>query len=205
MEAKTRLLPLLGLLALLLLSGCVAQTQITNTWRDSAHAGVRFQKILVMGFGEDGANRRVFEDQFVQTLQAAGVSAVASYTLVSGLSDSDLPRVRDAVAKSGAEAVLTTRLLGVDKRVNVYPAQPVLMPAFGYRRGFSGYYSSVTMMPPSTYNYSVVTLETNLWHVPGESLVWSGTTETFAPEEARKTSAEFARIIVEALRGQGLL
>ena len=48
-----------------------------------------------------------------------------------------------------------------------------------------------------------MTLETNLWQVVGEHLVWSGTTESFAPSDAREASATFADVIVK--RGQGLL
>ncbi|MDQ5945250.1 MAG: hypothetical protein QG592_170 [Pseudomonadota bacterium] len=189
----------------LLLAACSAQTQLTNTWRDTEFRGVPFKRVLVIGFGEDGANRRVFEDEFSKSLQAAGVSAIPSYTLGSGVSETDIEKVKAMVARSGADGVLTTRLVGIDKRVNVYPGQVMVMPAVGYRRGFYNYYSSAMVMPPSTYNYEVVTLETNLWQVVGEHLVWSGTTETFAPEDARKSSAEFARVIVGALRGQGLL
>lgn len=192
-------------LATLLLTACAGNTQITNTWRDTEFSGSRFQRVLVMGFGEDGANRRVFEDQFVRTLLAAGVSAIPSYTFVSGLTETDLPRVKEAVAKSGADGVLTTRLVGVDKRVAVYPGQPVFVPAVGYRRGFYRYYTSVMVTPPTTYNYEVVTLETNLWQAVGEHLVWSGTTESFAPENAREISEELADVIVKALRAQGLL
>jgi hypothetical protein len=189
----------------LLLAACSAQTQLTNTWRDTEFRGVPFKRVLVIGFGEDGANRRVFEDEFSKSLQAAGVSAIPSYTLGSGVSETDIEKVKAMVERSGADGVLTTRLVGIDKRVNVYPGQVMVMPAVGYRRGFYNYYSSAMVMPPSTYNYEVVTLETNLWQVVGEHLVWSGTTETFAPEDARKSSAEFARVIVGALRGQGLL
>jgi len=197
--------PLIVLLVLLL-SACVTNVQVTNSWRDADYRGGIFRRVLVMGFGDDGANRRVFEDQFVAVLRAAGVDAVPSYTLVSGLSASDLPRVKEVVARSGADGVLTTRLVGVDRRVGVYPAQPVFVPAVGYRRGgFYGYYSSVVVMPPSTYNYDVVTLETNLWQVVGERLVWSGSTESFAPDNVREASAEFADVIVKALRAQGLL
>ncbi|MBI2306145.1 MAG: hypothetical protein HYU78_02470 [Rhodocyclales bacterium] len=200
-----KLRPLLCLLIVLLLGACASPTRITNSWRDAAYHGPRFQRVLVMGFGDDGASRRVFEDRFVQQLQAAGVTAIASYTLVPGLAEADLPRVRDAVAKSGADCVLTTRLVGTERRIGVYPAQPMLMPSVGFRRGFYGYYSSVMVMPPSTYNYEVVTLESNLWQVPGESLLWSATTESFAPEDAAKGATELARVVIQALRGQGFL
>lgn len=200
-----RLRLVLLLLAASLLAACASPTRITNAWRDAAWQGPRFQRVLVMGFGDDGAARRVFEDRFVQQLQAAGVTAVASYTLVPGLAEADLPRVRQAVARSAADCVLTTRLVGVERRVGVHPGQPMLMPSIGFRRGFYGYFSSVMVMPPSTYNYEIVTLETNLWQMPGESLLWSATTESFAAEDAARGAAAQAQVIIEALRGQGFL
>lgn len=193
------------LVLVLMLSACATDTRITNSWREAGYAGGRFQRVLVMGFGDDGAIRRVFEDQFVLALQAAGVTAIPSYSQVSGLSESDLPAVREAVARSGADGVLTTRLVGIDKRIAVYPSQPMVVPYVGYRRGFYNYYSSVMMVPPSTHNYDIVTLETNLWQVVGEHLVWSGTTESFAPTDVKAASATFAEVIVKALRAQGLL
>ena len=196
---------MLVLVLVVILSACATNTRITNSWHEADYAGGRFQRVVVMGFGDDGAIRRVFEDQFVRTLQAAGVTAIPSYSLVPGLSESDLPAVREAVARTGADGVLTTRLVGVDKRVSVYPSQPMVPPYVGYRRGFYSYYSSVMMAPPSAYNYDVVTLETTLWQVVGEHLVWSGTTESFAPTDVKEASATFADVIVKALRAQGLL
>lgn len=130
---------IVSLLLVLLLAGCATSTRITQSWRDKDYHGARFEKVLVIGFGEDGARRRVFEDQFVAVLRASGVAAVASYALVPGLAEADLAHVREAVGKSAADAVLSVRLVGVDKRVNVYPAQPMFVPAVGYRRGFYNY------------------------------------------------------------------
>jgi len=199
-----RRLPLAVALCVLL-AACVDSVAIRQSWRDTAYAGPRFERLLVVGFGEDGASRRVFEDEFVRALRAAGVAATASYTLVPGLSGSDLPKVREALTRSGADAVLATRLVGVDKRMHVHPAQPVFVPSIGYRRGFYGYYSAVIVSPPTTYQYEIVTLETSLWNAKGDALVWSGTSESFAPDDARLAAGELARTVIAALRGQGLL
>jgi hypothetical protein len=192
-------------LAAAALLACAAQTRLTQTWKETAFHGGPFKRVLVIGFGQDGATRRIFEDEFAGRLQAAGVAAIPSYTLAPGVNETDLSIVKDMVARSGADGVLTTRLVGIDKRVNVHPGQVIVTPVLGYRRNFYGYYSSTMVIPPSTYQYEVVTLETNLWQIAGESLVWSGTTETFAPDDVRESSVEFAGVIINALRGQGLL
>lgn len=189
-----------------LLAACATPTRLTNTWRDSTYAGAPFRHVLVMGFGSDGATRRVFEDEFVKSLQTTGVTATASYTLESGVSETDIDKVRELVKRSGADGVLTTRLVGLDKHTGVMPGQMMVVPTVGYRRGLYGYYSSAVVMqsPPTAYSYEILTLETNLWHVIGEHLVWSGTTETFAPENTKKTTQELAQVVVKTLRAQGL-
>lgn len=194
----------LGLVAMLLVA-CAAQTRFTNTWRDTTHVSKRFERLLVIGFGEDGAGRRVFEDSFVQSLRAVGISAVASYNFVPGLSGTDWPRMREAVTSAAADAVLTTRMVGTEKWTNVVPAQFMTVPVVSPRRGLSAYYTAIMVAPPTTQTYEVMTLETSLWKVPGESLVWSGTSETFAPRDLRDTATGLAQEMVRALRGFGWL
>lgn len=188
----------------MLLAGCAAQTRFVHTWHDPAHAGSRVGSVLVMAFGDDGASRRVFEDEFVRTLNAAGVRALASYTLVPGIAGADWPRVKEAVDRSAAGAVLTVRLVGIEKWTRVVPAQVMMMPVAGPRRGLSGYYTTVMVTPPTTQTFEVMTLETSLWKVPGESMVWSGTSETFAPDDLKEAAGGLAREVVQALRAQGL-
>ena len=51
----------------------------------------------------------------------------------------------------------------------------------------------------------IASVHVRAWQVVGEHLIWSGTTESFAPSDAREASATFADVIVKALRAQGLL
>lgn len=193
--------------AVLLLTACATPIRLTNIWQDKEFRGVPFRHVLVVGFGEDGASRRLFEDGFVQALKAAGVMATPVYTLEAGMHESDPAKVRGLAARVGADAVLTTRLVGVDRRTMTTPGQLMVMPSVAYRRGFHGYYSSAIVMqtPPAVHHYEVVTLESSLWRGTGDSLVWSGTSERLTPEDAKAAAAELARAIIEALRGQGLL
>lgn len=87
------------------------------------------------------------------------------------------------------------------------PFKKIVVPAAGYYRDFYGYYSSAWTYytPPQMYQYDVVTLETNLWDVTKESLVWSATTETFAPGEFRREVAAFSDLVVGALREKRLI
>ena len=175
-----------------------ASTQLTDTWRDPKHSGPPLTRILVVGVTRQAGMRRTFEDEFVRQLQAKGVQAVASYTLVP--EDGEVPRERlaQAVKESGVEGVMVTRLVRVDRETQVYPGTYVGSPYAGFYRFYSsawvGFYE-----PPQVYSYDVVTAETNLFDVRGDTLIWSGTTETLARRNVKKEVTEFATVILGAL------
>lgn len=190
-------------LAILVLSGC-ASTQLTNSWRDSRYTGPAFRKILVIGVTRQSGVRRTFEDVFAADLQAHGVSAIPSYTLIPDDGEVPQSRLAQAVKDSGADGVLVTRLVKVDRQTQIYPGSYVGPPFVGFYRFYStawiGYYD-----PPQIYTYDVVTSETSLFEATGNRLVWSGTSETFSPRDVRKDTQEFAGVIIKALSAQGLL
>ncbi|MFZ5558409.1 MAG: hypothetical protein ACOZDY_17105 [Pseudomonadota bacterium] len=198
--------PLWVLAAAALMAGC-ASTQFTNIWKDPNYVGGPFKKIVVMGVSGEDARRRTFEDIFTAKLRAAGVEAVPSYTLVPENGKVDKERLRAAVQKAGADGALVTRLVSIDHETRYSPGYVSVVPAVGYYRDFYGYYSSAWTYytPPQVYQYDVVTLETNLWDVTKESLVWSATTETFAPGEFRREVAAFSDLVVGALREKRLI
>lgn len=198
------------LAALLFVATGCASTTLTSVWRDSSYSGGRFQTLLVMGISKEAGIRRIFEDEFSAKLRSAGVIAIPGYTLIP--QDGQVPRavVDAAIVKAGADGVLVTRLLQIERRTEYAPGYPRAVPAVGYRRNFYGYYGS-TWGPtpyaatPQRFDYDVVALETNLWRSEGGELVWSGTTQSFAPSDVRQATQEFAEVIIKALREQKLI
>jgi len=67
--------------AILFISGCAA-TQIIDQWTDPRYTAASFKRIVVIGVSEQTTIRRVFEDEFVAQLQAAGTDAVPSYKFI---------------------------------------------------------------------------------------------------------------------------
>jgi hypothetical protein len=190
--------------------GC-ASTRITAAWSDPAYPGPPFRRILVVGVTPESAVRRVFEDEFVRALQGAGVEAVASYTLLPEDGPAALERLKDAVEHERADGVLVTRVVGVDRRTEYSPGYVTAAPGIAWSHSLYGYYGAAWAFyePPVVREYEVVTLETNLWEArnPRDDghLVWSVSTETFAPEDTRKETEELATILIRELRQRGLL
>jgi hypothetical protein len=177
--------------------GCVS-TRLVNTWQDPRYSGPPLARIMVIDVTKQAGIRRTFEDEFVRQLDAKGVRAVASYTLIP--EDGAVPKERlaDAVKESGVQGVLITRLVRVETQTQIYAGGPYPAPYYGFYGYYSwawvGYYD-----PPQIYTYDVVVAETNLFEASNDTLIWSGTTETFPSRDVKQGIGRFATVIVNAL------
>jgi hypothetical protein len=190
-------------LGALLIAGC-ASTKLVNQWKSPEFEGTPLRKVLVVGVSRQPSVRRVFEDEFAAQLRANGVQAVPSYTLIEEDGQAEQAALERAVQEAGADGVLVTRLVRVQQQTQVSPGYYRPAPAMG----FYGWYSSAWMgyyEPAAVYQYDVVIAETSLYSPPHSRLLWSGTTETFAPADVKKETAGFAEVIIGALRGEGII
>jgi hypothetical protein len=190
--------------AAVLLLGACASTSLVNQWKSPEFSGPPLRKVLVVGVTQQPSVRRVFEDEFAAALRAAGVEAVPSYTIIAEDGRAEQALLEQAVEEQGADGVLVTRLVRSEQKTQVTPGYYHPAPAMGFYGWYSaawvGYYE-----PPMVYQYDVVTSETSLYSPPQSRLVWSGTTETFSPRDVKKETQGFAKVIIGALREQGIV
>ena len=204
-----------ALLATLLLAAC-ASTSLQGVWRDPGYTGPPFRKLLVVGITRDGPVRRTFEDILSSQFRARGVAAVSGYTLLPD-GQADEPALSQAVKKSGADGVITTRVVAIDTRTGVSPGYVTYFGAPVYPYGYApapmpgatlyGYYANTwtVYQPPTSYTYEEATLESNLFEAGSGRLVWAGTTVTFETRATAKSSADLAQIVIEALARDKLI
>ncbi len=191
--SKVLPLALVGLMAW----GC-ASTRLVNIWQEQKFSGPRLARILVIDVTTQAGIRRTFEDEFVRQLDAKGVQALASYTLIPENGEVPKERLAEAVKESGVQGVIVTRLVRVENSTAVYSG-PYPGPPYP---GFYGYYSWAWVGyydPPQLYTYDAVIAETNLFDTASDLLIWSGTTETFSRRDVKQGIREFAAVIIKAL------
>lgn len=198
--------------ALLIVAACLcacASTSLDNSWKNPKYAGGPVGKVLVAGISNQASVRRVFEDTFVDSLQAAGVEAVASHTLIP--EDGQIPedKLKAAVEQAGAGGVLITRMIKRETELSTVgspmPPPMVVMPRSVY---YHGYYSSAWggyYEPVSVTQFTTVVAETTLFSKDDPESVWSGTTRSMEPKDIRKATEDFAKVIIAALKKEGLI
>jgi len=187
----------------LLLSGCAA-TQIVNQWSNPSYAAASFKRILVIGVSKQTSIRRTFEDEFVVQLKAAGTDAAPSYEFTPEDGPVEESRLARAVKQAGADAVITTRLVRVEKQAEYIPGTYGPYPGFGYYRWYSsawvGFYE-----PPRLHFYDIYISETSLYDVRNDRLVWSGIAKTTKLDDIRTEIKEYVEVVIAALRERNLL
>jgi len=203
----TRILPgrIVGwLIAVALLLGGCAATQIINQWSDPGYPAASFKRIMVIGVSKQSSIRRTFEDEFVARLKAAGTDAVPAYEFIPEDGQAEEPRLDQAVKQAGADALITTRLVRVEKQAEYIPGTYGPYPGFGYYRWYSnawvGFYE-----PPRLRFYDIYISETSLHDVRNDRLVWSGIAKTTKLDDIRSEIQGFVDVVVAALREKNLL
>jgi hypothetical protein len=193
-------------LPLLLLAACASSTKLVNVWHDPSYSGGSFKKIMVLGLGSDGGTSQTFEDIFAAELKRRGVEAVPGHTLFPRDQQPSREAIEQAAKSVGADGFLVARLVKTDKETQFPPGYTPVIPGIGYN-DFYGYYSAAATYtpPPAGYQYEVVTVETNLWDVGSQKLVWAGTTQTFAPGSVGREAPGFAKLIIDSLAANKLI
>jgi hypothetical protein len=191
---------LLTAIAALALSACAA-TKPVHEWRKDGFSGP-IDSVLIIAAFERSTQRRVYEDLFAETLTGYEVEAIPGYTLMTSELELSRETVEAAVRGRAIDAVLVTRLLGVED-VETYEPPTTRV----HYRSYNRYYQhALTETTPGYYRrFRVLTLETNLYDTASGDLVWSMQSESIEPSTPRHVIEEQIDLTVERLNAQGLL
>jgi hypothetical protein len=189
----------------LVVGGCTG-SKLTGTWRDEAYRKP-VASALVFGVTGRATVRRLFENEFVNQLQARGVQAVASYTAFPTEDRQAKEAVVAKVKELNAGAVIVTRLTDKKTIERQYPSVVMTSPG-GYYGTYTDYYwQSYDLMyiPGPTYQQDVLYLETNLYDASSERLVWSALSKTVVGDAVNEEIKPFVTLVMKKLADDGLV
>lgn len=186
-----------------LFNGC-ASTKITETSVDKSFKGKTISNVLIIGVASDENNRRLFEKTFVQHLKAVGVTAISSADVIPIPADQKIEKetILQVVNKFKNDAVLVTHIAGIDKKTSYKPA--VYTTGVNYY-GRYGYYYANRIMPSSVSSHMKLYLETELFDVASEKLMWSGKSQTWETESVKKVIDGVIKVAVKEMQKNKLL
>jgi len=187
------------------LSGLVAcgpSTEIVKSWHEpgAVVSASGNQKILVVGMVKDESSRRIVEDRIVGRLNGKGV---ASYTVITSemVKAAKEDALEEQLTKGGFTHILMVRLADIEKETSYVPGTTT-----GYYGGYGRYYGYGAGMysTPGYYqedkNYFI---ETAVYSIVPNKLLWTGTTKTVNPSKIDKTISEIADAVSEQMKKDG--
>lgn len=184
--------------------GC-GTTQIQSSWKDPSAGEIHFRKVAVFALSKDPATRRIAEDALVQGSPSGAV--VASYTFVSDAELGDVDAVKRKVQEAGFDGAVVMRPVGTQTERTVVPGTP--LPHFGAPYGslwgYYGYGYPGAYTPDAVRIDRYVEVETLVYSVPDQKLLWGARSETMNPSSVDELVDDVAKAAREDLRQQGLL
>lgn len=180
---------ILAVIVSIMLSSC-ANTKFTKQWIDEDFNEQPYDDILVLVVADKMGNRQDAENYIVQKLGEAGVDAMQSYDILPKTEAIDREAVGKAIEGLQLDAVIVMFATGVTEDEYFIPSR-----RFGVYSGYGygdAHYGSFYNYYPHAVNYVyipgydnthfVVALETSLFDLKTGKLVWSGQSNTFAPD-----------------------
>ena len=198
--------PAVAVITCLFLVSC-ASSKLTSTWTDPNYRGSQYSNLLVIGAAEKDKIRRSFEKKFVEKLEAAGIKAVESSSVMSKDEKIDKKTILAVVKKTGADGVLLTYLVAV-KQKEVTSPSVTYKPVDDYHGGSIPDISIATGSGSDNQYFSSrvkVQLETNLYDVKTEQKVWSARSTSLNPKSDTALIDSVIEVIVKDLKKNKLI
>ena len=177
-----------------------AGTELTQKPVDDAYKGKPVSDILVIAITGNEHNRRSFEKKFVAQLKSVGVDAISSEEAIPMPANLELKKetILNAVHQYENDAVIITHLLGKEEK-DVYTR------GGSAHRGFYGFYHSRHSDPGYSSTSTTVRLETNLYDVKTEKLIWSGQSKTLSRDSKDQIINDVIKAVIKKLQENKLL
>ena len=191
--------------ATLCLSAC-ASTTFTSTWKapNAQQVDPAGKSIAALVISSDKTRQRDAEVYLSNDLTSRGVRGIAAYTLI-GYGHPDVEYARARFKTAGVAGVVVMRVVGHDQTVIVDPGG-FSGTAYGT---FGSYYSSygvgVSYSTGSVQTDTVVTVETLVYSLRQDKLLWAGTSRTSNPEGIQSLIYEIADAVASQMSKQGLI
>lgn len=198
----------------LLLAGC-ATTTFTSIWKAPDAKPLQLQagdKVVAMVVARSTSLRRAGEANLADELDKRGLKGVPAYTLLTDDEIKDEAKAKAAIEASGAVSVIVLRPQGQEQKVTSTPPTYYGPSYYGspYYSGFwgGGYYGhgwSSAYDPGSIRTDTYVSIETVIYDLRQNKLVWAGQTKTMNPSDVESFVGELADAVSRELRASGIV
>jgi hypothetical protein len=183
-------------------------TKFVSTWSNPAggsiaQAGKRVAAFLL---NPDETMRQGPEETLATEMRRRGVDCLAGYTVLPGVLAKDLEKAKAFIKKSGITGAILMRVVGKEEQTSYTPG--TAWYAAPYYPTFWGYWNygwSAVYTPGYLTTDTVVSVETLVYSVEQDALLWAGRSETTNPKDIRKFVKDLVDAAGKQMRKAGLV
>ena len=182
-----------------------AAVTFTSTFKSLDAGAVSFfgKKVAALVISNDDSLRVAGEESLVRELAARGMQAVASYRIAPKEELRRADTARPWFEKAGVEGVVAVRPVSADTQRS-YNSGTWVSTNYATLWGYYGYGWSAVYVPGGVQRETLVVVETTVYSLPRNQLLWAAVSETRNPRDLRGFVQELIKKSVEEMQKQGL-
>jgi hypothetical protein len=195
------------LLLLILLPGIVlAGAKFTSVWKAPDIGSTRFagQKVAALIMSDDDSLRVSGEEALARELTERGAQGVAAYRLIPKEEIRNPEKAKGWFEQAGVQGVVVMRVVSADKE-RTYTQGTWVSPYYGTLWGYYGYGWGTMYIPGSSREDLILVVETLIYSVPRNMLLWAGVSETKNPRQLQKVIEDLVESATKEMKKQGLV
>jgi hypothetical protein len=196
-------------------AACSPTKESTGIWINKEKiVGKSFSKVFIVVMSADIQARSLVENDLATRAKNRGYQVVKSIDAVPPtLSDPKLPAKDEVLAKvkeTGCDAVFVASLLRKEEAVHYTPGTTAysVVPYYSYYGYIGGYYNhyAPTVSTPGYYSKEKdFFMQSNLYDVASQEIMWSVQSEIFNPSSLEKFSKAYTSGLIKQLESEKLL
>lgn len=189
---------------LLMLFLACGQSEMLHSWTNPQPPGDGYGRILVIALMADHTDRQVFESEFVDQFREFKLDAVPSYKAL-GSDPLTLENIRALVKRDNFDTVFLVETLSIDQATTSWVTggqSSQSIPTEDQRKFGATYQDSHDLMtdPKHSSITTIATIQSSIYHVQTEDLLWRGTSRTYDPGSASQIVPPLSNMIVRTIQ-----
>ncbi len=183
-------------------------TRFVSTWKNpnAAVIDVSGEKVAVFVVSADDSMRLGPEETLAAEMRRRGVDCIAGHIVLPGELAKDLEKARKFLQRAKITAAIMIRV--VDERQKARYSLGMAWYAAPYYPSFWGYWHhgwAAAYTPVYAGSDTVLSVETLVYSVDEDTLLWAGMSETTNPKEIRKFVKDLVKAAGKQMRKAGLV
>ena len=192
-------------LVLTLVAVGAAKPKFLSVWKTPAASEVTLagKKLAALVITGDNDLRVSGEEALVRELERRGLQGVATYRIAPKEELTSGDKAKPWFERAGVEGVIALRPISRENRTTYTPGTWV-NPYYSTFWGYYGYGWGNVYIPGSVGRETVVTVETLVFSVPRDTLLWAAVAESEEPKTMAAYMKELVTACIDQLHEQGL-